>query len=200
MPTLLPENTEECGMAYNGCCDSWGCDRGCRSTNWFVPHYSFIPKFYPQSHPRGLEPVPRSSCPGSFWNMTYCKIENTHKTNYHEGIYCASCMNYNNEATKNKNGKAINREKRIRGWWEKDDYGYIENTDCDFCNEVSTKLKLRLSHFTTNCKYNGIRENNLYFIAICNRCTKKNPKQVFKRFDTIEEYTVYALSKGKLIK
>jgi hypothetical protein len=177
MPTLISEKPD-IYMSYNGSCDSWGCDRGCRSTDYFIAHYSFIPKFYLYDE----------------------KIENTEKSDYREGVYCDWCMNHKLEATKNKNGKPINREKRIRGCWDKDDYGYLENTDCDFCGEISSKLKLRLSEFTTNCEYNGIRNNNSYFIAICNKCTKMNPKQVFKLFNTIEEYNVYALSKDKSIK
>ena len=169
-------------MSHNGCCDSWGCDRTCRETDYFKPHYSFIPKFF------------------------ICIDENNEKlenngenNNYHEGVFCNSCMHYRHKATKNKNGKNINRKKRIRGCWEKDDYGFLEDTDCDFCGEISKKLKLRLSKFTTNCEHNGIRNDNEYFIAICNKCTKKNPKQVFKQFNTIEEYNTYALSKNKLI-
>jgi hypothetical protein len=89
-------------------------------------------------------------------------------------------MNFTNEKKNYKNKQNKKNKKRIRGVWEKDDYGFVYKMTCDFCGNTADKLKLKLSQFTTNCEYNGIRKDYQIFIVICNKCTKKNPKQIFK--------------------
>jgi hypothetical protein len=78
-----------------------------------------------------------------------------------------------------KNKYLYNGQKRIFAYWNKDDYGFMYDTKCDYCCVKSKKLQLRLAHFETKCSSLGIRADFDIIIALCNNCNKINPKQVF---------------------
>jgi hypothetical protein len=166
IPNLLPD--EDTYYAY--CCDSYGCDLYVKDKYRFKPHYIFIPKLRCYGKQRELNDAPIP-------------------TNWLDFVYCKSCFEYKLDV---KNGI---RENRIRSEWTKDDYGYMENTNCDFCGEKCKRVKLREAAFTTNDEYCGIRPDTCFIIGVCNACIKKTPKEVFTLVNTREESNKYILSK-----
>jgi hypothetical protein len=163
-----------CGREYpfnwsKTSCNSRGCDIGCDD----ISHYKFIPKY------RIVFPTTTQVITSlvKHYDKKFERIQHIDDTEY---VYCDWCMNHS-FTVKSKNGKGSKKITRIYGFWDKDDYGYVNNSTCDFCNINCSKLILRLSTFRTVCEYNGDRCNSSYFIATCNKCIKKNPKQVFKR-------------------
>lgn len=171
IPNLIP-NKDKNACDFGASCDSYGCDLIVKdkSINTFIPHYIFTPKL---------------SCYGK-------QREINNNSNYLDFIYCKSCFEYRLDV---KDANKIKRKKRISGEWTKDDYGYMENTDCDFCGEKLQRVKLREAIFTTNDVYCGIRSDTIFIIGVCNKCIKKDPKQVFKLVNTMEESNEHILSK-----
>jgi len=88
--------------------------------------------------------------------------------------YCESCFK-DSFIDKKKN-----KFKRIFACSEKDDYGFVENTKCDFCGKLSKKLSRRKYIFKTNDLYLGVRNDDYVFICACNKCMKINPKNAYK--------------------
>jgi hypothetical protein len=170
IPNLLPDED-----TYYYSCDSYGCDLIVRDkyTNRFIPHYIFIPKLRCYDNQRELNDAPINCV-----DFVYCKecFENKRYVKY--GI----------------------RENRIRSEWTKDDYGYMENIDCDFCGEKCQRVKLREAAFTTNDEYCGIRSDTVFIIGVCNACIKKTPKEVFTLVNTREESNEHILNRVSKIK
>lgn len=135
---------------YNMSCDSWGCDRNCTNDEIY---YKFIPKYILDDD-----------------NKIILNDCNSH-------FYCNQCMTY---IIKDNKNKFFNGKKRIFAYYEKDDYGFLENEKCDFCDKMKKKVKVMSSMFKTMCEYNGIRNNFVILNLMCNGCTKKYPKQIFK--------------------
>jgi hypothetical protein len=167
IPNLIPEPD-----TYDDCCDS--CDLVVKDkyTNTFVPHYIFIPKLRCYDKQRELNDAP---------------------INCLDFVYCKACFEHKRYSQcENKRTKKI-RINRICSEWTKDDYGYIENTDCDFCGEKCQRVKLREARFTTNDAYCGIHPDTQFSIGVCNKCIKKIPKQVFTLVNTMEESNEFML-------
>jgi hypothetical protein len=134
-------------------CDSYACDSFIRSP---TDSYKFIPQF-------------------ELCDKTKEIKNNIDKYEYH---YCNDCYNY---TIVHKNKSSYNGQKRICANWDKDDYGFVYNTNCDFCCVKSKKLQLRLAHFQTKCSNLGIRADFSLLIALCKDCNKIHPKQVFTK-------------------
>ena len=132
-------------------CHSYGCDILIKNDNNILRnYYTFIPQFL--------------LIDGSIQTNDKISIE-----------YCESCFK-DSFIDKKKN----KFKKRIFACWEKDDYGFVENTKCDLCGELSKKLSRRLCRFKTNDLYLGIRNDDYVFICACNKCMKINPKNAYK--------------------
>jgi hypothetical protein len=137
--------------SFQHSCDSYACDL---SINSPTASYKFIPQFELCIKTKEIK-------------------RNLDKNEYH---YCNDCYNY---IIVHKNKSSYNGQKRIFAYWDKDDYGFAYNTNCDFCCVKSTKLQIRLAHFKTKCSELGIRTDFDVPISLCNDCNKINPKQVF---------------------
>ena len=155
-------------------CHSYGCDILIKNDNNILRnYYTFIPQFLLidgsiQTNDKISIEYYKSCIPqfllGSIQTNDKISIE-----------YCESCFK-DSFIDKKKN----KFKKRIFACWEKDDYGFVENTKCDLCGELSKKLSRRLCRFKTNDLYLGIRNDDYVFICACNKCMKINPKNAYK--------------------
>jgi hypothetical protein len=192
MPTLISE--QSCGnkLLY---CNSWGCDRfvnklSTEQTFRLINNQELV------SEAKANQTLGRNTTGESdrspnltdFGKPYYYFVPTLYldrddaivkNTDGHVHVYCYSCMHSELDEPKNKNGKVQNRPKRICGCWEKDDHGYMEHACCNFCGTRST-VQIKTAHFTTNCYYQGVRDDGRIVILVCNKCTKMNPKQVYK--------------------
>jgi hypothetical protein len=140
---------------YKPCyCHSFGCDILVKKDENIVRnYYTFTPQFFLNNNSR----VP-------IINNDKISIE-----------YCECCFNDSFINKKKKNFK------RIFACWDKDDYGFVETpSKCDFCGKISNRLSRRQCIFKTNDIYMGVRNDDNVFICACNKCIKKNPKNVYK--------------------
>ena len=103
-------------------------------------------------------------------------LPNTNKIEYE---YCDNCFNYRIPTPTRYKHKGYFGEKQVYSCWDKDDYGFVYNIECDHCSEKTKKLQLRLAKFKSKYSYE-ISEDYHLIIALCNNCNKIHPKQVFK--------------------